>query len=106
MTALAALLRLTIAQQLELATGTQIAGDSLVDETARVTGTLLRSTIGARSIVRGDVTDSAIWNDCDIADGVTLKNCIVAHGVTLSSPVHYENAMLCNEAGMVTATPF
>lgn len=95
MTALAALLRMSIAGELPLAEGSRIEGDSLIDESARVDGAMVRSTVGARSIVHGDATDSAIWNDCDVAEGVTLRNCIVAHGVKLSSPAHYENAMLC-----------
>jgi NDP-sugar pyrophosphorylase family protein len=106
MSALASLLRLTIAGELELAHGSRIEGDSLTDDSAAVRGPLLRSTVGARSVVDGDATDSAIWNDCRIADGVTLKNCIVAHGVTISTPGHYENAMLCNEGATLTVTPF
>jgi mannose-1-phosphate guanylyltransferase len=106
MTALAALLRLTIAGELAPANGSRVDGDSLIDESAQVRGALVRSTAGARSIIDGDATDSAIWDDCNIADGVTLKNCIVAHGVTLSARAHHENAMICNEGATVTVTPF
>jgi mannose-1-phosphate guanylyltransferase len=106
MSALGALLRLTVAGELPLANGSRIEGDSLADESTQLRGTLVRSTAGARSVIDGDVTNSAVWNDCNIAEGVTLRNCIVAHGVTLSTPAHYENAMICNEGATVSVTRF
>jgi NDP-sugar pyrophosphorylase family protein len=63
--------------------GSRIEGDSLVHETA--SGRAMRTTIGARSRVEGDVRDSIVWEDCHIAAGVTLERCIVGHGVTLTS---------------------
>ena len=41
--------------------GSHIDGDSLVHETA--TGRATRSTVGARSALRGDVHDSIVWDD-------------------------------------------
>ncbi|HET8775084.1 MAG TPA: sugar phosphate nucleotidyltransferase [Thermoanaerobaculia bacterium] len=57
--------------------GSHIDGDSLVHETAA--GHATRSTVGARSTIRGDVRDSAVWDDC-VIEG-TIERCIVAHGV-------------------------
>jgi NDP-sugar pyrophosphorylase family protein len=100
MTALAALLRLTIAGELAIAHGSRVDGDSLLDESATLRGTTIRSTVGARSVIDGDIAGSAVWDDCRIADGVTLKNCIVAHGVSVDVPGQYENAMI-TAAGVV-----
>lgn len=57
--------------------GSRIEGHSLVHETAR--GSATRSIVGARSVIRGDVRDSILWDDCAIEG--TLERCVVAHGV-------------------------
>jgi NDP-sugar pyrophosphorylase family protein len=57
--------------------GSHIEGDSLMHETA--TGRATRSTVGARSTIRGKVRDSIVWDDC-VIEG-SLERCIVAHGV-------------------------
>ena len=62
--------------------GSRVQGDSLLHATA--SGAVTRSTVGARSVIEGEVRDSIIWDDCRIADGVTLERCIVGHGVTLA----------------------
>jgi NDP-sugar pyrophosphorylase family protein len=71
--------------------GSRVEGDSLVHASA--TGRPIRSTVGARSVIEGDVRDSIIWGDCRIADGVTLERCIVAHGVELAEG-EYRDAMI------------
>jgi NDP-sugar pyrophosphorylase family protein len=57
--------------------GSHLDGDSLLHESA--TGRVTNSVVGARSVIRGDVRDSIVWDDC-VVDG-TLERCIVAHGV-------------------------
>ena len=57
-------------------------------------GSVAYGTIGAGSIVHGNVIESAVWDDCYIAEGVTLVRCIVAHGVSLHEPRIYENVLL------------
>lgn len=57
--------------------GSHVDGDSLVHESA--TGRAIRSIVGARSTIRGDVRDSIVWDDC-VIDG-SVEGCIVAHGV-------------------------
>jgi NDP-sugar pyrophosphorylase family protein len=59
-------------------------GDSLIDRGAKAAATVVRSTVGARSVVQGHLRDSAVWDDCAIGPGVTLERCIVAHGVELA----------------------
>jgi ADP-glucose pyrophosphorylase len=60
--------------------GSFVDGDSLVHETA--SGRVSNSTVGARSVIRGDVRDSIVWDDC-VIEG-TLERCIVAHGVRVT----------------------
>jgi mannose-1-phosphate guanylyltransferase len=72
----------------------RIDGDSLVHETA--TGHATHSTVGARSVVQGDVRDSIVWDDCRIARGVTLERCIVGHGVTLEDG-EYRDAVIVRD---------
>jgi mannose-1-phosphate guanylyltransferase len=66
----------------------RVKGDSLLHTTA--SGSATRSTVGARSVVAGDVRDSIIWDDCRIAAGVTLERCIVAHGVELTEGEYHD----------------
>ena len=54
-----------------------VDGDSLLHDTVR--GSVTRSVVGARSIIRGEVRDSVIWEDC-VIDGL-VERCIVGHGV-------------------------
>jgi NDP-sugar pyrophosphorylase family protein len=68
--------------------GSHLDGDSLVHESA--TGHAVRSTIGARTIVRGEVRDSIVWDDC-VIDG-TIENCIVTHGKHVTG--HHANELI------------
>lgn len=89
--AMRGLLDATTRGAIALVPGSRMAGDSIVHETSR--GTATRSTIGARSVVEGDVRESAIWDDCHIANGAVLERCIVAHGVTVA-PGEYRDQVL------------
>jgi NDP-sugar pyrophosphorylase family protein len=60
--------------------GSHLDGDSLLHET--VIGRASRSVAGARSILRGQVRDSIVWDDC-VIEG-TIERCIVAHGVRVT----------------------
>lgn len=75
--------------------GSRIAGDSIVAATAR--GSAVRSTIGERSVIEGDVRDSAVWDDCRIGPGVELDRCIVAHGVELKQRGRYRDVLICRD---------
>ena len=92
-----ALLDLTVRGHLEPTRGSRVDGTSLVDESAKVGGSLDRSTVGARSIVDGDLRETVVWDDCRIARGVTLEGCIVAHGVTIAEG-EYRDVLICNDA--------
>ena len=62
---------------------------------ANVTGNVTRSTVGARSDVRGTLRDTAVWEDCSIGEGVTLERCIVAHGVELTGELELRDSLVC-----------
>lgn len=64
---------------------------------AHLRGTCTRSTVGARSIVDGEVGDTAVWDDCTIGEGVKLERCIVAHGVKLEGPLEVSDALICRD---------
>lgn len=75
--------------------GSRARNDSLLDATARAAGTTTRSVVGARSVVRGDLIDSVIWDDCEVAG--RLERCIVAHGVRMREPLELSDALICRE---------
>ena len=76
-----ALREATIAGQLPVAPGSQIAGDSIVHSTAY--GTAMRSSLGSRSTINGRVTDSVIWDECFVGERVTLERCVVANATRI-----------------------
>jgi mannose-1-phosphate guanylyltransferase len=91
------LLDLTVRGRLVPARGTHIAGDSLFDDTAVVTGGMTRSIAGGRSAIEGTLDDCVVWDDCRIAKGVVLDSCVVAHGVEIVSPVELRNVLICRD---------
>lgn len=93
MEAAATLLDATVRGEVAVARGSRIEGDSIVAESSR--GRVTRSTVGERSVVEGDVRDSAVWDDCHIGRGVELDRCIVAHGVELKNRGRYRDVLIC-----------
>jgi mannose-1-phosphate guanylyltransferase len=89
------LLDATLRGETEVVRGSRVDGDCVVAESAR--GRAVRSTIGERSAIEGDVRDSAVWNDCRVARGVELDRCIVAHGVELKSRGRYRDVLICRD---------
>lgn len=86
-----ALLEETIRGTLAPVPGSQVQGDSLLHETAR--GSVVRSVVGARSTIVGQVRDSVIWDDCRVSSGAVVEGCIVAHGVQLDAG-EYRNLLI------------
>lgn len=80
--------------RIDLVKGSHITNDSLMHKSAR--GKPMHSTVGAHSMIEGDVRDSIIWDDCRIARGVTLERCIVAHGVELTEG-EYRDAVIVRD---------
>lgn len=98
-----ALLEASVRGEVPLADGSRIRGDSLTDASA--SGTATRSTIGARSVVRGEVTDSAVWEDCVIGGSALVERCIVAHGVEIRGPVELRDALVCRDDPSIPQDP-
>jgi len=96
---------LMIEGDVTLTTGSRIQGDSIVDGTATIRGTIARSSIGANSVIEGQVTDSAVWNGCRVGTGVRLERSIVAHGVELAEEAEYRDVLLTSEGGRLIVTP-
>jgi mannose-1-phosphate guanylyltransferase len=97
MTASRTLLDLMLRDELPLPSGTRIDGDSLVHNTAKISGTISRSITGERSVIEGALIDTVIWDDCRIAPGAKLDSCIVAHGVEIASGVEMRNVLICRD---------
>ncbi len=89
-----ALLEATVRGEVPPAEGSRIRGDSLVHATA--SGTATRSTIGARSVVHGEVSDSAVWDDCMIGGSARVERCIIAHGVEIRG-LELRDALVCRD---------
>lgn len=76
------------------ATRALLGNDTLRDPTAEVRGRIVRTVVGARSIVDGTLTGSIVWEDCRIGANVRLANCIVGHGVELAEG-EFANTIIC-----------
>ena len=91
------LLEATVRRDVKRARHSSVVGDSIVDDSASVLGRVKASTIGARSVIHGEVRGSAVWDDCVISSEVTLDGCIVGHGVEIKGPLTLQNAVICCE---------
>lgn len=92
----------TLRGTVDRARGSRIDGDSIIDESARITGRLVRSQVGAQSNVEGDLLESVVWDRCRIARGARLERCIVAHDVEINEPLELTDALVTKgEAGLV-----
>lgn len=87
-----ALLAAMVAGELPVTPGSRIEGDSLLHESAR--GEVVRSTVGARSTVEGDVRDSILFDDVRVGAGVVVERCIVSHGVELTSGEYRDDVLV------------
>lgn len=96
MTASRALLDLMVRGELA-PSETAIVGDSLVHDSAFVTGAISRSIVGERSVIEGAISDTVVWDDCRVATGAKLDGCIVAHGVEIASNVELRNVLICSD---------
>jgi mannose-1-phosphate guanylyltransferase len=97
-----ALLEAIVRGEVKAPEDSSIRGDSLVDRSAIVEGPLVRSTVGARSVVKGELHDTSVWDDCAVGSRVRLERCIVAHGVELTGDVVLQDTLVCRDRdGMV-----
>lgn len=105
LTASQALLATIVRGEVAPPTDSRVRGDSLVDQSARTSATLVRSCIGARSVVRGELHDTSVWNDCAIASGARLERCIVAHGVEIAGPIELRDVLICRDDPSIPHDP-
>jgi NDP-sugar pyrophosphorylase family protein len=90
-------LEMTIAGRIPIVKGSKLVRDSIVHQTASVPSSLARSSIGARSAIRGEVRDSIVGEDCRITGSAMLESCIVGDDVEISRPMHLSNAVICRD---------
>jgi NDP-sugar pyrophosphorylase family protein len=102
LTAMRALIDATARGDIAVTAGSQLRGGSIVDDTATA-GAVTRSTVGARSVVEGDVRDSAVWDDCTIGPGVMLERCIVGHGVSLTGNRELRDSIIVRDDTYIPA---
>lgn len=80
-----------------------VAKPAAIANDSHIRGTVQRSTVGARSIVDGQLRDSSVWDDCRIGENVRLERCIVAHGVTINGPLDLHDALICRDDKAIPA---
>ena len=102
LSASSALLEATVRGEAPIVAGSRVRGDSIVDATA--SGNAKRSTIGAGSVVHGEVSDSAIWDDCVIGGSARVERCIVAHGVEIRG-LDLSDALICRDHAAIPQDP-
>ena len=90
-------LEMTIAGKIPVVKGSRIVRDSIVHQTASVQGTITRSTVGARSAIRGELRDCIVGEECRITGSAFLESCIVGDDVEISRPLHLTNAVICRD---------
>lgn len=86
--------------RIPLVEGSHVVNDSLMHTTA--SGRAFLSTVGARSVIEGNVRESIVWDDCRIARDVTLERCIVGHGVELAEG-DYRDAVIVRDDPRIPA---
>ena len=97
MAASRSLLEATVQGAIEVARGSRIAGDSVVSESARISGTVTGSSVGSGTVVEGAISDSVLWDDCHVAPGVTLNSCVVGAGVSLTRVASFQDMIICRD---------
>lgn len=80
-----------------------VAKPAAIAQSSRIRGTVERSTVGARSVVEGELRDSAVWDDCTIGEQVRLERCIVAHGAAVKGPLELKDALICRDDAAIPA---
>ncbi len=92
-----AILEMTIAREVPIWPGSRIVRDSVVDQSATIHGKASRSSVAARSYVKGEVRNSIVGADCRVSGDVELESCIVGDGVEMMRPLELRKAMICRE---------
>ena len=106
MAASTSLLAATVRGELHVARGSRVRGDSIVHETAHVAGSnVSRSTVGARSMVNGELRDTVVWDDCVIGGSARFERCVIGHGVEISGPYDLTDALVLRDDRAIPEHP-
>ena len=90
-------LDMTLAGDIPVVKGSRIMTESVVDQTASIHGLAVRSSVGARTFIKGVVRESVIGTNCRIAAGAEIVSCILGDGVEISRPLEISNAVICRD---------
>lgn len=96
-TAAATVLGMTIDGKVPVVRGSKIAKDSIVDQSAQIYGTVTRSSVGSRSMIKGEVRNSVIGANCRVSGSALLDSCILGDGVEINRPMELRSAMICRD---------
>lgn len=83
----------------------RVRGDSLLANSAAVGQNARRSTVGARSFVKGELVDTIVWDDCAIGGNARLERCIVGHGVEISGEIDLHDVLICRDDPSIPQEP-
>lgn len=84
---------------LEPPEGSRISGDSLVDRSARVDGSVAASVLGREASVTAgaSVERSVLWDGCSIEPRARISGSIVGRGVRIPAGAEIRNALVCRK---------
>ena len=83
----------------------RVRGDCLIANSSTARTSIVRSVVGARSIVKGELHDTTVWDDCAVGGGARLERCIVAHGVEISGSIELSDVLICREDPAIPHDP-
>ncbi|HEV8661487.1 MAG TPA: NDP-sugar synthase [Thermoanaerobaculia bacterium] len=89
-------LEMTVAGRIPVVEGSRVFRDSVIHQTSTILGNLSRSSVGARSAIKGEVRDSIVGDDCRIGSA-RLQSCIVGDDVEISRPMELRNAIISRD---------
>ncbi len=96
-TAARGVLEMTVAGKIAVVKGSRIYRDSVVHQTATILGNVSRSSVGARSAIKGELRNCIVGEDCRITGSAVLDSCILGDDVDISRPIELHNAMICRD---------
>lgn len=90
-------LDMTLSGDIPVVRGSRIMTESVVDQTASIHGLAVRSSVGARSFIKGVVRESVVGANCRVATGALIESCILGDGVEINRPLEIRNAVICRD---------
>lgn len=98
---------LMVRRSFRLTPGSTIANDSVVDSSAVVEGSVVRSTIGPDTAVHASswIEDSSLWRGAHISADSSVLRSVIGEGVDLPRGSQLDNVLVCRRLESVTYPP-